>query len=69
MSITVNGETAPFAPEQTIAALLDARGIGADAPVAVQHNGAFVAPEIFALTQVADGDAVEYLFFLGGGRR
>ncbi len=68
MSITVNGEIAPFTPEQTIAELLDDRGVGADAPVAVQRNGAFVAPGAFAETVLADGDVVEYLFFLGGGR-
>lgn len=68
MSITVNGKEAAVAPGETIAEVLVAHGVGADAPVAVQRNGEFVAPEAFAITRLADGDAVEYLFFLGGGR-
>lgn len=68
MTALVNGEAyeVPSSGE-SLALLLKQRGIEDTDAVSVQHNGAFVAPEHFGDIIVADGDEVEFLYFLGGG--
>jgi sulfur carrier protein len=37
--------------------------------VSIQVNGEFVNREDFGTTQIAGGDEVEFLYFMGGGSR
>jgi sulfur carrier protein len=36
--------------------------------VSVQINGAFIQREDFDTTAIADGDQIDFLYFMGGGR-
>ncbi len=69
MKVTVNGEPLEIDPPVAVPELL--RLAGAEQPeyVSVQINGEFVRREDFASTWIKDGDAVEFLYFMGGGRR
>ena len=69
MRVLVNGEETEL-PEGgiSLAQLLVSAGVEDTAAVSVQHNGAFVDPQQYDALILADGDAVEFLYFLGGGR-
>ena len=68
MKITVNGDVrTDLAAGLTLAALLKDSGVEDTGAVSVQHNGAFVDATAFATRTLADGDTVEFLYFLGGG--
>ena len=68
MIITVNGEKQDIAADNLLLATLLARNdVSDDASVSVQRNGEFVDPGEYARTKLADGDEVDFLYFLGGG--
>ena len=50
----------------TVAALLEARGLGGKR-VAVERNGAIVPKSRHAMTTLADGDRIEIVVAVGGG--
>jgi sulfur carrier protein len=66
MRVQVNGEPRELPAGSTIAALLGALGLG-DRPVAVERNAEIVPRAQHANTQLADGDALEVVQFVGGG--
>jgi sulfur carrier protein len=68
MNITINGETRIVAAGQTLSGLLTQAGIEDPTAVSVQHNGEFVDAAQFDTVRLQDGDAVEFLYFLGGGQ-
>ena len=69
MKITVNGEAKTFeAASLTITELLAKSDVENPQLVTVQHNGEFVDEQTYATEKVADGDEVEFLYFLGGGQ-
>ena len=66
MNVAVNGETRPLDPGTTLAELL--RDLDLEGkPVAVERNGSTVPKADHAHTQLADGDRVEIVTFVGGG--
>ncbi|MGB8601141.1 MAG: sulfur carrier protein ThiS [Rhizomicrobium sp.] len=68
MKITVNGEVREAAASAlTLSALLKDCGVEDIAAVSVQHNGGFVDAAQYETVALVDGDAVEFLYFLGGG--
>ena len=67
MEITVNGKAVQVAKESTVEELLESLKVEARQYVTVQINGEFLAREDFAATKVADGDEIEFLYFMGGG--
>lgn len=67
MKITLNGEATEIDEGTTIAALLASRELGAGGPVAVERNGEVVRRAEHANTQLAEGDLVEVVHFVGGG--
>ena len=67
MRITVNGETREVAEGQSVAALLSALDIQAER-VAVELNLKIVDRQAFTGTSLRDGDRVEVIGFIGGGR-
>ncbi|HEY5997264.1 MAG TPA: sulfur carrier protein ThiS [Candidatus Deferrimicrobiaceae bacterium] len=70
MKITVNGKASeiPANPARTIESLLEELDVSQRLYVTVELNGDILAREAFPATQVKDGDAIEFLYFMGGGR-
>ena len=70
MKITVNGKSAelPENPARTVESLLEELDVSQRLYVTVELNGDILAREAFPATPVADGDAIEFLYFMGGGR-
>jgi sulfur carrier protein len=68
MEITVNGVSMDIAEsDATIGRLLAIRKVESPDMVAVQLNGKFLDKNDYATTSIANGDEVEFLFFMGGG--
>ena len=70
MKLTVNGEVTEIAGEsldvdETLAALQVADPLY----VTVELNGEVLDRAAFGATRVKDGDALEFLYFMGGGSR
>ena len=64
--IVVNGEPEALPQSDSIAALLDARGL-AGKRIAVELNGAIVPRSRHATTTLADADRLEIVVAVGGG--
>ena len=67
MRITLNGEAREVTEGQSVAALLADLGIQAER-VAVELNLKIVDRRMFTGTSLRDGDQVEVIGFIGGGR-
>jgi sulfur carrier protein len=66
MQIEINGEVRQVADALTVSALLQMLGVG-DGPVAVERNREIVPRAEHPSTQLADGDKLEVVHFVGGG--
>ena len=66
LRIVVNGEAKTVAPETTVAQLLVELGLG-DVLVAVERNEEIVPRGQHQATELADGDRLEGVHFVGGG--
>ena len=66
VSITINGESRVLPAAVTVDKLLQELGIEGR-KVAVERNLEIVPKSAFAATQVADGDRLEIVHFIGGG--
>ena len=68
MKIKLNGEELSLDQStQTITDLLKAKDVKMPDMVSVEYNGAILDRDQFEKTTLADGDAVEFLYFMGGG--
>jgi thiamine biosynthesis protein ThiS len=65
VKIVINGQEQSFAPI-TLAMLVEQLGMKQDR-VAVERNRNIVPREQWATTQLADGDQLEIVHFVGGG--
>jgi sulfur carrier protein len=68
MNITVGGEKKSVPEGETLAQLIADEKVENAAYVTVAVNEAFVDHADFARTELHEGDAVEFLYFMGGGR-
>lgn len=68
MRITLNGESREVDDGHTVASLLSNLGIQAER-VAVELNFAIVDRLAFGGTALHDGDKVEVIGFIGGGKK
>jgi len=69
MKLVVNGETKEFPGEQiTILELLQREHVQNPQVVTVQVNGDFYSSDRYDTTLLHEGDEVEFLYFIGGGR-
>ncbi|MCR5674573.1 MAG: sulfur carrier protein ThiS [Lachnospiraceae bacterium] len=68
MKITVAGETKEVRDGITIAELIEAEKVETPEYVTVSVNEEFADREAFGSQQLSDGDTVEFLYFMGGGR-
>lgn len=68
MKIKINGEEETIEKEAvTITDLLELKNVKMPEMVSVEHNGDMLDRENFSSTAVAEGDEVEFLYFMGGG--
>jgi sulfur carrier protein len=66
MQITVNGEIREIPSGLTVKALIELLGL-TDGPVAVERNREVVPRAEHAVTELASGDVLEIVHFVGGG--
>jgi sulfur carrier protein len=70
LTIQLNGQSrtfAEFTQPVDLASLIHALGLKADR-IAVEHNGEIVSRAAWAQVQVAAGDRLEVVHFVGGGK-
>jgi thiamine biosynthesis protein ThiS len=66
MKITVNGDTRELSSVSTLSDLVAQLGMKSDR-VAVELNRELVRRDLWSTTQLADGDKLEIVHFVGGG--
>ncbi len=69
MKITVNDKEVNLDKgEITVSELLTISKVENPEVVSVQRNGEFVDKKDLGSTQVKDGDKIDFLYFMGGGK-
>ncbi|MCR4684802.1 MAG: sulfur carrier protein ThiS [Lachnospiraceae bacterium] len=68
MKIKVAGETREVAEGLTIAALINLEQVETPQYVTVSVNEEFIDSNAFEAHKLQEGDEVEFLYFMGGGR-
>jgi len=70
MQLNVNGKPTTIAGKEslTITALLNELQVSDPLYVTVELNGEILDREAFDSTSVTDGNTLEFLYFMGGGR-
>ncbi|MBQ4230027.1 MAG: sulfur carrier protein ThiS [Salinivirgaceae bacterium] len=66
-TITVNGDKQEVALPITVSELIKQNNVAQPDMVSVQINEEFVEREDYDTTTLNDGDAVDFLYFMGGG--
>jgi thiamine biosynthesis protein ThiS len=66
MKLQINGEEKTFPSPLTLAALIEGMGMKPDR-IAVELNREIVPRNRYSETQLADGDKLEIVHFVGGG--
>lgn len=66
MKLTVNGDPLELQATTTVRGLIEFLAL-TDGPVAVERNGEVVPRATHDHVQLADGDAIEIVHFVGGG--
>ena len=68
MKLVVNGNDSEVADGLTVSQLLVEENVKMPEMVSVELNGQILKRSQFDTTTLSDGDAVEFLYFMGGGR-
>jgi sulfur carrier protein len=69
MKISINGDLKDFAKDSlSLGELIALQNIESPEMVSVQLNGNFVERGSFQSTFLNEGDSVDFLYFMGGGR-
>lgn len=69
MKLKINGKDQVFeTPVVTVAELLKMSKVESLDMVSVQLNGKFVGKEKFNSVSLKEGDEIDFLYFMGGGR-
>ncbi len=68
MKIIVAGESKEFKDGLTIQELVEIENVETPQYVTVSVNEEFVEPRDFESHTLSEGDIVEFLYFMGGGR-
>jgi sulfur carrier protein len=68
MTIQVNGEEVKVDGEMTVSELLVDRQVKMPDMVSVELNGEILNRATFNSTRIGNGDKVEFLYFMGGGK-
>ena len=69
MNVRINGKPEKLTEDLTVTDLLVVRNVESPNMVSVEVNGAILKRSEFEETKVADGDVIEFLYFMGGGSR
>ena len=69
MQITINGKQAESTDNVTILELLKEQKVETPEYVSVELNGEILDRKDFETITVSAGDAIEFLYFMGGGSR
>ena len=67
MKVMINGNEIALQKEVTVSSLLEIRKVKTPDMVSVELNGEILSRSSFDRTFVKEGDAVEFLYFMGGG--
>jgi thiamine biosynthesis protein ThiS len=67
MNLVINGDSRQFPAIESLSALLEHLGMKQDR-VAVELNRGIVPRDQWTTTKLADGDRLEIVHFVGGGR-
>ncbi len=68
MNLTVNGKEIEFNTELTVSELLVEQNVKMPDMVSVELNGQILQRTVFDEKTLNDGDKIEFLYFMGGGR-
>ena len=68
MKITVSGEKKEVADGLTVSALIEQEQVETPQYVTVSVNEEFIDSDAFDTHVLNEGDEVEFLYFMGGGR-
>ena len=68
MKIIVNGNETEIKDSIAVTDLLVEQNVKMPEMVSVELNGEFLRREVFESTIIKDGDKVEFLYFMGGGK-
>ena len=68
MKLLVNGKELNLAQNLTVSELLTEQNVKMPDMVSVELNGQILKRSKFDETALKDGDKVEFLYFMGGGR-
>ena len=68
MNITVSGEKKEVADGITVLALIEQENVETPQYVTVSVNEEFIDSDAFDTYTLKEGDEVEFLYFMGGGR-
>ncbi len=68
MKITVSGEKKEVADGMTVSALMEQEQVETPQYVTVSVNEEFIEKDAFDTYVLKEGDEVEFLYFMGGGR-
>jgi thiamine biosynthesis protein ThiS len=66
MQVFLNGECKEFAPDLTVAGLVDVLKLDTRR-VAIERNLEIVPKSLYPTTQLAEKDRIEIVHFIGGG--
>lgn len=69
MKLTIAGEVKEYPDGTTVKQVIDNEDVDEPLYVTVSVNDEFVRSEDFETRELADGDEVEFLYFMGGGAR
>ncbi len=67
MKLTINGKEVETNSSQSVTELLKEQKVKWPDMVSVELNGTILKRETFASTALAEGDKLEFLYFMGGG--
>ncbi len=70
MKISINGKETTIAenPDRTVDSLLEELDVSQRLYVTVELNGDILDRSAYESTPVSEGDVIEFLYFMGGGR-
>ena len=68
MMVQINGESTDLGSEMTVTELLADQKVKMPDMVSVELNGDILDRTAFESTTIKDGDKIEFLYFMGGGR-
>jgi sulfur carrier protein len=69
MKVTINGKETSLTvnPDRSVESLLEELDVSQRLYVTVELNGAIIDRPDYVTTPIAEGDVIEFLYFMGGG--